>query len=122
MAASYARKFKANPYGFRVYLFDDAAKFVRFANSRNCGRTLAELRKYTTEADGLTLFHGDALELYLGVFDKEPATLAHECVHGAVYILSHAGVRFSTDNNEQLAYLVGHMFDECFPAILRSWK
>lgn len=122
MSTSYARKFKASPYGCRVYLFDDPAKLVRFASKRNCGMTREELRGYGDEADGLTVFHGDAMELYIGVFDKEPATLAHECVHGAVYILNHAGVRFSTDNNEQLAYLVGHMFDECFPAILRSWK
>src|SRR6185369_1358192 len=85
---SYAHQFKVQPYGWRVYLFDNAEKLARFSSRRNCGRTLAELRGFGDEADGLTVCHTDALELYIGVFDREPATLAHECVHGAVYVLS----------------------------------
>lgn len=46
----------------------------------------------------------------LGWYDRSAATLVHECVHLALFILQRAGVRPTSSGGEPLAYLTDWLF------------
>lgn len=48
--------------------------------------------------------------------------LAHELVHAAVAILDRAGVPISEENDEAIAYLVGHLMQEIRKRLARPAK
>lgn len=50
--------------------------------------------------------------LYIAVYDGKLSTLAHELVHATGFILAHAGVRASFDNDETQAYLTQWLFEK----------
>ena len=52
--------------------------------------------------------HG-GVAILIGWFNKDPATLAHECSHAVWKIFGEVGVKCETDNNEMFAYLMGDM-------------
>jgi hypothetical protein len=64
----------------------------------------------------------DVQHIYIAVFNGEPGTLSHEAVHAANYMLDRAGVKISFENDEAQAYLVGHIVDQCTPALIATWK
>ncbi|QYD70160.1 hypothetical protein KZJ38_07595 [Paraburkholderia edwinii] len=41
----------------------------------------------------------------VGVFDRKPSTLVHECVHASIMILGMVGIDVRNDNGEAMAYL-----------------
>ena len=120
-ATSFAHTFNVQLYGWRVFLFVERDKYARFA-SRRTGTPIAERRAEAADSDGLTLCRKEAHELVIAIFDGEPGTLAHEATHAAFYILTGAGVKLTSDNDEPLAYLVGYIVDECIPSIVKTWK
>jgi hypothetical protein len=61
---------------------------------------------------GATNWSVGVTHCYVGVFDGNAGTIAHEMVHAAAAILDAAGVRFTHGNNETLAYLVGLLVDK----------
>lgn len=48
----------------------------------------------------------------IGVFDGDLATLVHECVHTAAFILSNAGIELIQNHSEPMAYLVDYLYRE----------
>lgn len=55
---------------------------------------------------------GDNGVISIVLLKYSEATLAHECVHAAWAVLNYAGVYAEHNNDEPLAYLVGHIFDK----------
>lgn len=50
----------------------------------------------------------------IGVYDGNPATVAHECAHAAFYICDAAHVRVDTAlANETFCYLLSHLVARC---------
>lgn len=47
------------------------------------------------------------------------ATLAHECVHGAVAVLQHRGLKLSDESEEAFSYYVGWLFRGCHERLTR---
>lgn len=60
------------------------------------------------EADGLTctLENGGFI---VGIFSKDPGTLAHEMAHVALEIVDRAGFSADAGNQEPFCYLLGHL-------------
>lgn len=76
---------------------------------------------YEPEHWGAIAFEADRNDNH-GVFvllrpDAKPSIIAHEAVHLANYILSHAGVKLDPQNDEPQAYLVGWLVDEIHYAL-----
>lgn len=84
-----------------------------------CARRLwpaAEVPADAAEALGYTiLLPADEGVLVLLPADATAGTLAHECVHAATYVLARVGVPVSTDDDEALAYTLGHLVDDVGP-------
>lgn len=120
-ARSFDKKFTAQPYGWTVYFFTDQARWSRFV-SRLTGSKQSVRRAEADDADGLTLTPDGTQIVCIGVFNQEPGTLAHEATHAANYMLARASVRFDLENDEAQAYLIGHIVDECIPALVARWK
>ena len=57
----------------------------------------------------------DGAVYVIGVFDRSVATLAHEALHAVVFILKEAGVPVTEENDEVMAYLLGHLMRELLP-------
>lgn len=117
MKTSFIRAFRVQPYGWHLYLFDNAEKWARFV-ARKTKTTIAERRGDCEGAAGITYCDGETRLIYVGVFDGEPGTLAHEMTHAAVRIISDAGMHIDASNDEPLAYQIGHLIDECIQKIL----
>ena len=118
---TFDKKFTAQPYGWSVYFFTDADKWAKFT-SRKTGASLERQQESSEDADGLTMLGVDVQHIYIAVFNGEPGCLAHEAVHAANYMLDRAGVKMSYENDEAQAYLVGHIVDQCMPALVQTWK
>lgn len=119
--STFDKKFTAQPYGWVVYFFTDTDKWARFT-SRATGAAIDRQTEIGEDADGLTMLGVEVQHIYIGVFNGEPGTLAHEAVHSANYMLDRAGVKMSFENDEAQAYLVGHIVDQCMPALVATWK
>ena len=50
--------------------------------------------------------------LLIGLFVDDQTILAHECVHGALFIMEHIGQSL-TYNDELLPYLVSLLMEQC---------
>lgn len=50
----------------------------------------------------------------IGVFDKNPATLAHECGHAVFRILMSRDIPINIDNDEIFCYLFEFIFGFCY--------
>jgi hypothetical protein len=111
---SYVRSFRADPYGWQVYLFVDRTKMCAFLKRRGIRTEMDE------DNDGITISHMDGQTGYVGVFDGEPGTLAHEMTHLAMSITFRAGIKLDGgDNEEPLAYLIGHFVDQGIAPVLQ---
>ncbi len=49
--------------------------------------------------------------------DTDPMTIAHECVHAAMYTLDRVGVEITPDNHEALCYLVEWLVEQVNKAL-----
>jgi hypothetical protein len=61
-------------------------------------------------ADGLTCAL-DSGGFIVGVFTKDPGTMAHEMAHVALDILEWAGFDAQAGNQEPFCYLLGHLIN-----------
>lgn len=56
--------------------------------------------------------HSDGGSVYLlGWYNDQQSTLAHECVHAAIFLFNQVGMDPSDSNGEAMAYLVGFLVD-----------
>jgi len=113
---SYVRAFRVYPYSWHVYFFIDREKWARYASRRGYG-ALKEQRQDVEDSNGICTTDSKTSECYVGVFNRQPGTLAHEMTHAATRILEGSGVKFTANNHEALAYLVGYLVDQCWPEI-----
>lgn len=61
-------------------------------------------RRCVNKESGFTAF-------FIGVFDGDLSTLAHECTHISFFLLEHVGVDVKPgEPNEAFAYLTGYLF------------
>lgn len=60
------------------------------------------------EADGLTCTL-DSGNFIVGIFTKDPGTLAHEMAHVTLEIISRAGFTAEAGNQEPFCYLLGYL-------------
>jgi hypothetical protein len=111
---TFLRAFRIDPYGWHLYLFNDRAKWSKFVTRKMGG---GGFFKHAMGALGLTQRDVANKNFYVGIFDCDMGTLAHEMTHVATYVLHHAGVEISAENDEPLAYLIGHLVDECKIAV-----
>jgi hypothetical protein len=111
-ARSFDRKFSVQPYDWNVYFFTDRQAWARFTARRKFG-TLKQRMEEAESSVGICSCDIERQQAYVGVFDGSAGTLAHEISHTALRILGSAGVRFTADNNEAVAYLIGHMVERC---------
>ena len=114
--SAYRRVFRVEPYGWKLRLFTDRAKWARHC-AKLGGEPFAGLLSQASEAVGMTDWNAEHCECVVGVFDGDLATLAHEMTHAAIAILNNAGVKFAATNSEPLAYLVGYLTGECAGSI-----
>ena len=52
-------------------------------------------------------------ELIIGVFNNELSTLVHELTHAVLFISEQKCFNAYDSNGETVAYIMGHLFDEC---------
>lgn len=64
----------------------------------------------TTGFDAFVADGGDGV-ISMVLIEYSEANLAHECVHAAWAVLNYAGAYVEHNNDEPLAYLVGHIFE-----------
>lgn len=91
------RSIIAAPYGIRVTFTANRKTFERWVQ---CDTTGAAGMCSDVTARGV----------YVGVFDRNPATLVHECVHAALAILTYCGIDATNDRGEVLAYLTDYLW------------
>jgi len=97
MGRAVRRSITAAPYGIRVTFTASRKTFER------------RVRCDTTGAAGMCS-DVTAKGVYVGVFDRNPATLVHECVHAALAILSYVGIDVRNDRGEALAYMTDYLW------------
>lgn len=79
------------------------------------GRPVSEPNKYMghevmkSDRKGNCSFNGKEVVLWVRYKYDHP-TIAHECVHAAMFILDSCGVEISQKNDEALAYLVEYIY------------
>lgn len=73
--------------------------------------SLGRCRQFVNDVTGENLY-------LIGVFDKNLATLVHECAHATFYCCDDVGVTIETDKaNETYCYLLDRMFSHFLPHI-----
>jgi hypothetical protein len=64
-------------------------------------------------------------EMYPGTYliivseTARPASIVHECTHAANLVLGRIGHKFSYDNDEVQAYLLGYIFDKVWAEFVK---
>lgn len=120
------REWTINPYGSRLivtggedrkWIYDQYVK----RHGANPG-LLRDLSDRSCVGQVATVLEKDTKRFVLSIFEFSHDTVAHESTHAAVYVLDHAGVKFSTANHEHLAYLVGHIADLVYKTLQHGKK
>lgn len=105
----------AQPYGQEVVLYagGTAADRVAFAITID--------DEWEPSCDAVTYNRLEASATVYIILRRKTdiAMLGHELVHAANYILKHCGIRTTADNDEALAYLVGHLMDAALKGLKR---
>lgn len=97
-------KFVVPLYGETVKLFSDRKEFTKA-----CEKVPEAERTAVEECRGMVqpITASDGSIIYLvGVFDKDPITLVHECAHVAIFIAEHIGWDINVDTSEPFCYLL----------------
>jgi hypothetical protein len=110
---TFIRAFPIDPYRWHLYLFNDRAKWAKFCTRKMGGQGYA---REAAQAGGIVEQDEINSSFYVGIFDFNIGTLAHEMTHVSLSVLQYAGVPIEGDG-EPLAYLVGHLVDECKIAV-----
>lgn len=101
---------RLNPYKHGVALQTNKKRFAKFCE--NCcqlpGPNVAG-RAVECNCNGRMY--------YIGVFDGQISTLAHECAHIAFFLLATVGIDARNDSGEAFCYLLGFMMREFGPVI-----
>lgn len=106
------KRFRVEPYEWTVHFYTERTKWARATSRRKFG-TFRELFAKANDSTGICSIDASTNSAYVGVFNCGVGTLAHEMTHAAMHILGGAGVKVTPDNNEALAYLIGHMVEAC---------
>ncbi len=96
------RKSKDGSYVFRLPLYG-TRYLVRFDYNEE------DDRAHFTDLEGGNY----ALEFN----ECDPMTIAHECVHAAMYTLDRVGIEITPDNHEALCYLVEWLVEQVNKAL-----
>ncbi len=78
--------------------------------------TDAELAELANSEAFFVAPNNDTCYLFLGAFSGV-GDIAHEASHAACHILHSRGIEESYQNDEALAYLIGHIADKCARSI-----
>lgn len=97
---------RVQPYDIPVTYTTSLKKFLAISK---CGQTSKEPEYEGTV--GCT-DHARKGGYTIGVFDGNLATLVHEAVHTAAFILSDVGIELITNQSEPMAYLVDYLYRE----------
>lgn len=123
------------PYRIETLVIVSPAAECRRYMRRRCGRGFPQVD--FGNAAGLTVpcverNGSQTILLWMDSFDfsvEDMGTLAHECLHAAVYVLRNSGVRsvILEDNggdsdDEALAYMVGEMHEKILRELSRRWR
>lgn len=104
---------RLNPYKHSVALQTSRKRFAKFC-PECCGPVLDGV-------SGRAVYCACQGMYYVGVFDKQISTLAHECAHIAFFLLGAVGVpTHAGDVNEAYCYLLGFMMREFGPVIMEG--
>lgn len=97
---------RVQPYDIPVTYTTNLKKFLAISK---CGKTTKE-----DEYEGTVGCTDQSRKsgYTIGVFDGNLATLVHECVHTAAFILSNAGIELIQNHAEPMAYLVDYLYRE----------
>lgn len=118
---SYAHKFMAQPFGWRVYFCVSKEGWAKCSHRKFGGGVKKHLALVSGAGDaGHSAFDPERMTAVIGVFNAGHGILAHEATHIANAILALAQVEPSFSNDETQAYLVQHIVEECTPDLLRS--
>lgn len=84
---------------------------IHFTRSRKEFSTQAAKWGFDGDIDdcGGICLESDSGNYIVGVFSKDPGTLAHECAHAALNIISNAGFTAEAGNQEPFCYLLGDL-------------
>lgn len=94
-------------FGISVYFTKDKQEFIQLCEWINV--------EPVTNVDGRTVLceHEDGtFMIYVGLFDDNLGTLAHECVHASNYIAKAIGHDLEY-HDEIIPYLTGFIFKKC---------
>ena len=104
-------------YGGEVDLFLSQAKMTAAVEQLGATLSVASVAGQFARLER----KGGRERLYLvGVFEGGLSTLTHELGHVALDILQVAGIDAHSGNGEPFCYLLGHLFDECAPAVAKK--
>ena len=110
------KRFRVDPYGWRVYVYSDREKWAR-ATARAKFGTLKNRREESADCAGISSIDPNTQRAYMGVFRLPFDTVAHEASHVSTAILRNAGTRIVEATDETLAYLTGFIAGKCHEAI-----
>lgn len=117
--SAYIKDLRVEPYGWNVVFFNDQDRACRYLKGRKIPAVTLDLWTDSTTS-GCTSLWVEERHIFVGVFNDNSGTIAHECVHAAVYILDDAGIPIYGNNHEALTYLVGHLVREFYKAAARK--
>ena len=101
----------------KCHFYNDMySKYFYFTQSQEeLGEMLKHIGVEHSFAGGCAIIDTDVNNIdryFIGVFDNNKGSLAHECVHIASFLYERIGQKLSYDD-ENFCYLVGWLFEEC---------
>jgi len=90
---------------------------VFFTSDKDKFKAMCDWIKVDTvlEVGGRTIMNAredGSMMLYIGVFNGQDSSLAHECVHASMFISEAIG-HTVTYTDEIVPYMTGYLFDKC---------
>lgn len=92
-------------YGGTIHFFTDFAKFNAHHKKVNKDEVEHALG-WTSEYKGAD----GSSNIMIGVFDGDPQTLVHECIHVGLNVFERCNIDPSAESGEPFAYLVDCLF------------
>lgn len=99
------KRIKIVPYGCILHLTTNREEWLKKYKKLSG-------REHSTEGtDGLTYDHGDG-NYYVGVFEENLGTLAHELAHVCLDVTNRVGLGDITMEQEQFCYMLGYLTEQ----------
>lgn len=96
-----------HPYPNRVWFTTDRKAF----GNKSYILTGTE---YDSRGAGCCSWDDDNGRIVVGVFDRSPATLAHELIHASMRVFHFIGMEMSPATEEAFCYLAQSMHEQCW--------